>query len=153
MYSNLNGLMRIRTGPLNVLVKRESIVFRIFMISRTLSIKFIFTKQIIIINENNCYGITVGAGYISTSSETSGSKWETVWRRVVLCLTCLASSSLYIVIDWVMREMLDKRRGLCWNLTTVLKDLDYSNNWCHTLSKQTQWHPGEDILPSWHTCR
>ena len=149
MYSNLNGLMRIRTGPLNVSVKRESIVFRIFIISRTLSIKFIFTKQIITINEKNCYGITVAAGYISTSSETCGSKRETVWRRVVLCLTCVASSSLY-VIDWVMREMLDKRRGLCWNLTTVLKDLDYSNNWYHTLSKQTQWHPGEDILPSWH---
>jgi len=74
MYSNLNGLMRIRTGPLNVSVKREGIVFRIFMISRTLSIKFMFTKQIIIINEKNCYGITVGAGYISASSETSGSK-------------------------------------------------------------------------------
>lgn len=74
MYSNLNGLMRIRTGPLNVSVKRESIVFRIFIISRTLSIKFIFTKQIITINEKNCYGITVAAGYISTSSETCGSK-------------------------------------------------------------------------------
>ena len=33
-----------------------------------------------------------------------------------------------IVIDWVMRNTLDKRRGLRWNLTTVLEDLDYADD-------------------------
>ena len=34
-----------------------------------------------------------------------------------------------------MRKMLDKRRGLRWNLTTVLEDLDYAYDAC-TLNKQ-----------------
>ena len=33
-----------------------------------------------------------------------------------------------IVIDWVMRKTLDKRRGPRWNLTAVLEDLDYAND-------------------------
>lgn len=32
-----------------------------------------------------------------------------------------------IVIDWVMRNTLDKRRGLRWNVTTALEDLDYAD--------------------------
>lgn len=30
-----------------------------------------------------------------------------------------------IMIDWVMKKTLDKRRGLLWNLTTVPEDLNY----------------------------
>ena len=42
---------------------------------------------------------------------------------------CVMSGFIFvIVIDWVMRNTLDKRRGLRWNLTTVLEDLDYADD-------------------------
>jgi len=33
-----------------------------------------------------------------------------------------------IIIDWVMRNTTNARRGLRWNLTSVLEDLDYADD-------------------------
>jgi hypothetical protein len=43
---------------------------------------------------------------------------------------CVMSGFLFLtVIDWVMRRTTrDRRRGICWDFTTVLKDLDFADD-------------------------
>ena len=39
---------------------------------------------------------------------------------------CVMSGFIFVTVtDWVMRKTLDKRRGLRWDLTAVLEELDY----------------------------
>jgi len=55
------------------------------------------------------------------------SDWFEVRSRVKQ--GCVMSGLIFvIVIDWVTRKTLDNRRGLRWNLTTVLEDLDYADD-------------------------
>jgi len=42
---------------------------------------------------------------------------------------CVMSGFLFnIIIDWVMRNITNARRGLWWKFTTVLEDLDYAHD-------------------------
>ena len=43
---------------------------------------------------------------------------------------CVMSGFLFLLcLDWVMRKATaDKRRGIRWNFTTVLEDLDFADD-------------------------
>ena len=55
---------------------------------------------------------------------------------------CVMSGFLFLLcLDWVMRKATaDKRRGIRWNLTTALEDLDFANDIALLSSKFNDLH-------------
>ena len=55
---------------------------------------------------------------------------------------CVMSGFLFLLaLDWIMRKVTaDKRRGIQWNFTTVLEDLDFADNIALLLSKFNDTH-------------
>lgn len=54
---------------------------------------------------------------------------------------CVTAGFIFvIVIDWVMENTLYKRRGMACNLTTVLEDLDYTDDIALLASRHSGMH-------------
>ena len=50
---------------------------------------------------------------------------DQVWSKAGVCDVRI----LLLALDWTMREATaGKRRGIRWNFTTVLEDLDFADN-------------------------
>ena len=58
------------------------------------------------------------------------SDWFLIMIKSGIKQGCVMSGFLFLLcLDWVMRKATaDKRRGIRWNVTTVLEDLDFADD-------------------------
>ena len=77
---------------------------------------FVRTFKALYHQSSSC--VTEGGRYYSWFEVKSGARQG-----------CVMSGFIFVLImDWVMRHINNRKRGLLWKLTSVLEDLDYADD-------------------------